>query len=311
MCRFLPAGDLNHCEWEHLEPQRIPVMNSREFVVEEFDLDATLGSGQAFRWWREGSSWTGVVGSHWVSLSQASHSGVLRVKTARACEDWQWLRTYLQLDCQLADVLNSFPKDDVLLEAVGRWRGLRLLRQDPWECLATFILSSTKQIVQIQQIVSLLCSRFGEVIAKTDQGMPVFAFPTAERLASVGEGALRDCKMGFRAPNLLGCAKAVSEGSLDLEAIRLGPLSQAREGLMRLPGVGPKIADCALLFAFGFAEAFPVDVWVARVLRDYYFEGRPVPLPVLRSFVVEHFGPHAGYAQQYLFHHIRMLAKNQ
>ncbi len=284
-------------------------MNSREFAVDDFNLDATLGSGQAFRWQREANAWRGVIGNHWVRLSHVSGTGVLRAETMSECEEWQWLRAYLQLDCRLADVLDSFPRDDVLLEAVGRWRGLRLLRQDPWECLATFILSSTKQIVQIQQVVSELCKRFGESIATDHDGTSIHAFPTAARLAEVGEKALRECKMGFRAPNLLACARRISDGSLDLEALRKRPLEEARAALMRLRGVGPKIADCALLFSFGFAEAFPVDVWVARVLRDYYFAGNLVPLPVLRSFVLEHFGPHAGYAQQYLFHHIRMLSK--
>lgn len=285
-------------------------MSSHEFVVEDFDLDATLGSGQAFRWQRVSGRWSGVVGGHWLRLTQDPETRVLRADIVPEVDDWRWLRTYLQLDCRLADVLDSFPKDAVLVEAVGKWRGLRLLRQDPWECLATFILSSTKQIVQIQQIVMLLCERFGEVIATDDDGSPVYAFPTAARLGSVGEAALRDCKMGFRAPNLLACARTISDGSLDLEAIRKRPLNEAREALMRLPGVGPKIADCALLFAFGFAEAFPVDVWIARVLTNYYFNGKPVALPVLRSFVLGHFGPHAGYAQQYLFHHIRMLSKS-
>ncbi len=281
----------------------------RVFELEDFDLDATMRSGQAFRWRQDGIQWTGVVGSRWVRLSREAGATVLRAESFPQCEDWGWLRHYLQFDCSLRDVIDRFPKDPVLLQAVNRWRGLRLLRQDPWECLATFILSSTKQIVQIQQIVAALCDRFGTPILTDPNGIVFRAFPTPTQVAEASEASLRECKMGFRAAHLLACARRVSNGSLDLESLRRRPLEEARAALMDLPGVGPKIADCVLLFALGFQEAFPIDVWVARVLKDHYFAGHPVTLPALRIFAREHFGPQAGYAQQYLFHHIRMLSK--
>src|SRR6185503_265913 len=121
--------------------------------------------------------------------------------------DWGWLGDYLQVDVALDAILLSFPDDAPMREAAIACRGLRLLRQDPWECLASFILSSTKQIVQIQQIIALLCERFGRAVIVPPGHPPAFAFPTAERLAACAEADLRGCKMGFRAPNLLTTTK--------------------------------------------------------------------------------------------------------
>jgi N-glycosylase/DNA lyase len=180
------------------------------------------------------------------------------------------------------------------------------LRQDPWECLASFILSSTKQIVQIRQIIAALCEQFGEPVGSPEGRAPQFAFPSARRIAGASEAELRACKMGFRAPYLLASARMVGAGEIDLSALaRLG-CNDARAELERLPGVGRKIADCVLLFAYGFQDAFPVDVWVMKALRQLYFPRRRVRLPRLHRFAASHFGPHAGYAQQYLFHYMRM-----
>jgi N-glycosylase/DNA lyase len=182
------------------------------------------------------------------------------------------------------------------------------LRQDPWECLASFLLSSTKQIPQIREGVRLLCERFGEAVEGPVDGGRVFAFPTAPALAGVSESLLRECRIGFRAKYLKGTAEVVAGGGLSLEDVGALPLEQARERLVALPGVGPKIADCVLLFAYGYPRAFPVDVWVMRALRELYFPGRRPPMARLKRFSETHFGPQAGYAQQYLFHHVRMLA---
>jgi N-glycosylase/DNA lyase len=260
--------------------------------VRDYDLAATLDSGQVFRWRQNGNSWEGIIGTHFVRLTQ-THDGI-RAET-------------------------------VAPVAVAACRGLRLLRQEPWECLASFILSSTKQIVQIRQIIALLCERFGEPLAPLvrNAGLrpgelvnetiapgrrPALqnrSFPSPHRLAALTETELRACKMGFRAPHLLNAARQIAAGKLDLEKIRGLPLAEARSELMKLRGVGGKIADCILLFAYGFDSAFPVDVWVERALRQLYFPQRRVSEKKLRHFAVTHFGPRAGYAQQYLFHYIR------
>ena len=280
---------------------------TKTFSVRDYDLAGTLMCGQAFRWRGGAPSWSGVIGNRWVRLHR--HEEGVTAETAAPVSDWNWLIDYLQMDLDFSRVLSSFPDDEPMRAAVAACRGLRLLRQDPWECLASFILSSTKQIVQIQQIIGLLCERYGErVIVLTEHDL-VFAFPTPERLARATEVELRACKMGFRAPYLRAAARAVADGRLDLGRLRELSGPEAREELMKLPGVGPKIADCVLLFAYGFHSAFPVDVWVMKALRELYFPRRRVNLARLQRFAAGHFGPHAGYAQQYLFHYIRTKGK--
>jgi N-glycosylase/DNA lyase len=273
------------------------------FAVENYDLAATLACGQAFRWRLVAEAWEGVVAGRWVRLREMP--GAIQAETAAEPGDWSWLRDYLQLDVDLPRVLAAFPTDAPMTAATEACRGLRLLRQDVWECLASFICSSNKQIVQIQQIIDLLCRRFGEPLAVPTGCAPAWSFPSAARLAENTEADLRACKMGFRAPYLLKTAQMVARGEIDLRGLPSLPLPEAREELLKLPGVGRKIADCVLLFGVGFPTAFPVDVWVMKALRELYFPKRHVKLKRLHHFSETHFGPFAGYAQQYLFHYVR------
>ena len=343
------------------QPQVTPLPIQRAlFPVRDYDLAATLSSGQAFRWNFQHGTWEGILTGRWVRLTADASS--ITAQTAAPTLDWNWLTDYLQLGLDLSAVLATFPDDEPMRAAVGSSRGLRLLRQEPWECLASFILSSTKQIVQIRQIVALLCERFGEPISTGDSlvvppnpsphpsgeragvrgveletfglltpalssfgggegekrrrladepvsvapaALPAFSFPAAAQLARVTEADLRACKMGFRAPYLLATARVVAAGKIDLERLRQLPVEVARLELMNLPGVGRKIADCVLLFAYGFQTAFPVDVWVMKALQQLYFPKRRASDKRLRHFAETHFGPNAGYAQQYLFHYMR------
>ena len=277
--------------------------NSAVFSVSHYNLAATLCSGQAFRWRSDGQGWSGVIGNQVVRLRGDEFSIV--AETTEPVADWRWLEHYLQLDLDIEQVLQTFPDDEPMRAAVSACRGLRLLRQHPWECLASFILSSTKQIVQIQQIVELLCERFGEPLPALPGSPPAHAFPTASRIARASEAELRACKMGFRAAYLRGTASRVAGGQFDLENLSALPVDMARDELMSLPGVGRKIADCVLLFAYGFPSAFPVDVWVMKALRQLYFPRRRVSIQRMHRFAATHFGPWAGYAQQYLFHYMR------
>jgi N-glycosylase/DNA lyase len=280
-----------------------------EFVADNYDLAATLTSGQAFRWdWLDGA-WEGVVAGRWVRLRQDTNR--ILAETAMPVADWDWLRHYLQLEIELGKIFATFPPDDPLQTSVRSCAGLRLLRQDPWECLASFICSSTKQIVQIRQIIALLCQRFGRPLPVPAGHEPVHSFPDFARLAEASESALRECKLGFRAPYLLGSARKLRDGGVDLAALHGMPLEEARAQLLQLPGVGLKIADCVLLFAYGFQRAFPVDVWIMRALRQLYFPKRRVKPARLRHFSQTHFGPHSGYAQQYLFHYMRTKGKGR
>ncbi len=280
------------------------------FPVRDYDLAATLGSGQAFRWRQVDHAWEGILSGHHFRLRQTPTD--ISAELLGACRTHpapDLLRQFLQLDADLPHILATFPDDEPMRAAVAACRGLRLLRQEPWECLVSFICSSTKQIVQIQQIIVLLCERFGEPIPVG--GDASFAFPTAARLAACSEAELRTCKMGFRAPYILTAAKAVTSGKLDLSRLHNLSTAEARSALMNLHGVGRKIADCVLLFAYGKQDAFPVDVWVRRALTELYFPRRRPSEKRLEHFANTHFGPNAGYAQQYLFHYVRTHSRSR
>jgi N-glycosylase/DNA lyase len=181
---------------------------------------------------------------------------------------------------------------------------MRIIRQPAWECIATFITSSMKQVAHIAQISHILRRRYGQKVAW--EGRELFAYPTPEALAQLEESDLRACALGYRAKNLLGSARMIARGEIDLAAIAQMDDTTARAELCRLPGVGEKVANCALLFGFERVRAFPIDVWIERVLREIYFpRKRRVTASRLRDFSASYFGAYGGYAQQYLFHHAR------
>lgn len=272
--------------------------------VSDFDLAGTLECGQAFRWHRVSDGWfEGVVGKEVWRLRQQKDV----LEWVGSPENVLGLQHYLALDCSLPQILATFPNDLLLHQAVKAHHGLRVIRQKPWECLASFMVSSSKQIVQIRQIVGLLAQRFGEPIDDTHH-----AFPTASAIARATHQQLWDCKLGFRVKNLLAAAHMIDGGKLDLDALWSMEYERALEELMKLPGVGEKIANCTLLFACGFNHAFPIDVWIERALRRIYFDGRKrVTARELRAFTRSHFGPYAGWAQQYLFCNERTQRRNR
>ena len=262
------------------------------------DLDATLTSGQSFSWRRTPDGhWRGWIdGRPCVVWSQGDS---LRAVGAGLSRDA--VSTYFGLNLPTREILASFPDDPWLQKAVAFAPGLRILRQEPWETLCNFICSSLKQIVQIEQINHELRRTFGDEI-----GEGLHSFPDAARLALATEAKLRACKLGFRAKHLYVAARQIASSEVSLDKIGAMPTVEAREQLMRIRGVGEKVANCILLFAYGRAEVFPIDVWVDRVLRRLYFNNsQRIKHERLRSFADSHFGPHRGYAQQFLFHWIR------
>jgi N-glycosylase/DNA lyase len=213
-------------------------------------------------------------------------------------------RRYFALDHPLTEIYASFPGDPAMSAALEFCRGMRIVRQPLWECVATFITSSMKQVAHIAQISHTLRRRFGKRVEY--QGRELFAYPSPEALASLEEADLRACALGYRAALLLGAARKIAAGEVDLQAIATMDDDAAREELCRLPGVGVKVANCALLFAFERLRAFPIDVWIERVLRETYFQNkRRITARRLRDFSASYFGDFGGYAQQYLFHHAR------
>jgi N-glycosylase/DNA lyase len=276
----------------------------------DFDLDQTLDSGQVFHWEKIGDGFVGTIGDLTVYVRQ--NKEFLKVRFGEPPKPAREPRAlpgivahYFALDHPLEEICDSFPKDPLMNAARDFCCGLRIIRQPKWECLATFICSSMKQVAHIQQISLALRRRFGEQRTIDDHLVHTFASP--QRLAQASEKELRDCKLGYRAKNLRATARLVSSGQADLEAWSALSDAELRKQLCALPGVGPKIANCVMLFAYERVRAFPIDVWIERVLRQHYFSGRSkMTAQRLRQFSETYFGEYGGYAQQYLFHQARM-----
>jgi N-glycosylase/DNA lyase len=299
-------------------------MKPVEISAPAFDLAKTLDSGQVFHWEKVGDGFAGTIGERAIYIEQ--RGDVLQVRVGEgeldclkpsSCGGAKGaarvvggsVAHYFALDHPLAEICASFPNDRIMIAARNFCRGLRIIRQPKWECLATFICSSMKQVAHIRQISKALRERFG--VARKIDNYVVHTFPSAARLARSSERELRKCALGYRAKNLLATARLVSSGVIDLEASSALSDVDLRKKLCRLPGVGAKIANCVMLFAYERLRAFPIDVWIERVLREKYFpRTKKVTAQRLREFCETYFGEHGGYAQQYLFHHARIASRN-
>ena len=269
----------------------------------------TLDSGQVFHWEKAGAGFVGAIGDLAVYLEQQKDTlkvsgSALKLDGFKPSSFQSVVSHYFALDHQLAEICASFPDDPAMNAAKQFCLGLRIIRQPKWECLATFICSSMKQVAHIRQISRNLRERFGE-IRKIDSYV-VHIFPSAERIAATSAGELRKCALGYRAKNLLATARLVASGDVDLGKLAALSDIDLRVRLCELPGVGAKVANCVMLFAYERLGAFPIDVWIERVLRERYFP-RALKLNArrLEAFTQQYFGGHGGYAQQYLFHHAR------
>lgn len=269
------------------------------------NLAMTLESGQVFHWQAQGAGFTGVIGRCGVYVEQRN-DGLFC-----ACDKADIVSHYFALDVDLEAIRATFPEDPVLREATCYCDGVRILRQPVWECLATFMTTIQKQVSHIRAISRALRSRYGDSVDGGFDGL--FAYPAPAELAQAGEEALRACGLGYRAKFLARTAEIVASGGIDLEELKERGDSEVRAALCSLPGVGIKVANCVLLFAYGRLSSFPIDVWIERILRGIYLKKsrRKVTPQVMADFAARHFGTYGGYAQQYLFHHARCTWRNQ
>ena len=282
-----------------------------KIAAPDFDLEKTLNSGQVFHWEQMGGGFVGLIGDEPFYVEQRGEKLHMNVASASSrCGEEHGqdahatISNYFALDHPLQEICRSFPNDPAMNAARDYCRGLRIIRQPKWECLATFICSSMKQVAHIRQISRKLRQRFGE--RRQIDGRILYPFPAAHVLAESSEKDLRECALGYRAKNLLATARMVASGEADLKRWSDLPDPELREKLCTLPGVGAKVANCVMLFAYERVHAFPIDVWIERVLREQYFARKRKPTAAkLRKFSDSYFGEHGGYAQQYLFHHAR------
>lgn len=270
----------------------------KEWPAPDFDLRLTLASGQVFHWREENGVFHGTIGDQATAVSQCGNA--LQIHGG----DPSRVAHYFALDHPMTEIEASLPRDEAMQRALAACRGVRIIRQPIWECLATFITSSMKQVAHIRQMSLALRERFGEV--RTVGGRAYALYPSAGRLALASESELRECGLGYRAKNLRLTAARVADGGWLQE---LGELDdrELRTALCAFPGVGAKVANCVMLFAYERLGAFPVDVWIERVLRAHYLpRRRKLTAGKIQAFADAHFGPYGGYAQQYLFHAARL-----
>jgi N-glycosylase/DNA lyase len=283
---------------------------------ELLNLDFTLSCGQVFRWDKHGEWWYGVVRDRVVKMRQVGDE--LRFENV----DAGFVRDYFRLEDDLPRILFEINKDVHIKRALDTFRGLRVLRQDPWECLISYICATYKNVPGIRHMLMNLSKRFGEKTAF--DGKDLYAFPEPERLARATKEDLAKCGLGYRAKYVAETAKAVCGEDVDFERLKHLAYEEAKEELVNLPGVGLKVADCVLLFSLEKLEAFPVDVRINRAIQTYYANHFPEEFmkriaskksltdsdyEKFNLFGRSYFGKFAGYAQEYLYHYERTKCK--
>ena len=268
-------------------------ISSENFIVipdvRDLDLEQTLDCGQSFRWEKQNDgSFSGVAFGKYVNISLDGTDMI--IKNA-APEDEKIWREYFDLELDYGKIRGDISRLHPVLEEAARYApGIRILRQEPYEALCTFIISQNNNIKRIKGIVARLCVSFGDEI---DEG--VYTFPTAERLAELTPDDLAPLRAGFRNRYIIDSAKKVASHEVDLELCKTADYDTARAELMKITGVGVKVADCTLLFGMHRVEAFPVDVWMKRAMEKLF-----------PGMTANDFGEYAGIAQQYIFHYSRM-----
>ena len=273
-------------------------------IEQPFNLTHTLECGQAFRWRREGDWYYGVIYGNILKIRQTLLGVEFESYPQTEEEIVNRLIYYLRLDDDLPDIYAKIGKDERMRRAITQFYGLRLLRQEPWECLASFICSISSNIPRISECIESLCRRMGDPLEM--DGHVRYSFPTPERVMELGETGLRLIGWGFRAPYLAGTAERIGRGVYDLDGLRELTYDDAKKDLMSLHGVGDKVADCVLLFSLEKLDSFPIDRWVRRAVEEWYSVGHNPSYDAIRAWALDYFGGHAGYAQQYLFHRRRL-----
>lgn len=258
--------------------------------TECLDIDLSAFCGQAFRWKKTQEGFIKGTVRGKTAIIEKTEDGYIFHGTDEEEFKTIWL-DYFDLDTDYAEICEKISLDKSIKNAVEMYYGIRILRQEPWEALCSFIISQNNNIPRISGIIDKLCNFFGEENEKGE-----FSFPSYEKISSLTLEDLAPLKAGFRNKYILDAAQKLKNKEIDLKKIYDMPIEQAREELMKIKGVGPKVAECTLLYGFSKKEAFPVDVWVKRIISELYPQGLP-----------ECIKGNEGIAQQYLFHWRRNL----
>lgn len=261
-----------------------------------------------------GSSWYGIHGKHVIKISPGDGGQeLLSFPDLPSCE-----RLIFRLDDDIGRIISEISRDQLMSILVKKYAGLRLMRQDPEQCIFSFACASNTNIPMIRMMLRNLARKFGDRVIV--DGREFFTFPTAKKIHRATAAEVATCGLGYRVKTLKAIARSIVNGNLDLGALRKAQYDDAKRELLKVYGIGNKIADCVMLFSLEKLGTFPIDVWIARSLAKHYkflsdskFTGKPSPrqYDVLSDVMRRYFGDYAGYAQQYLYYHMRQQARRK
>lgn len=266
-------------------------------IQQPIDVESSINSGQVFLWRKDKEFWYGVNGQ---DILQVDKNGNIKsLKNHKA--------DFFRNKDSFGEIIKSISKDQTVKIAVKKYPGLRIIRQDPFQCLISFIVSSNSNIQKIKTNLEKISQKFGEKIEYKNQQF--FLFPDAETLAKASIDEIKNCGVGYRAKFIKDASKIISSGKITFEDLRSSSYDVAKKKIRIIPGIGNKVADCILLFSLDKLESFPLDRWMIRILEKYYSEKFQMntktitekQYDIIHEKIVDHFGPYAGYAQQFLF----------
>jgi N-glycosylase/DNA lyase len=285
-----------------------------------------------FLWEKFDNSWYGIYGNHILKFStttgnngDSSNNNSNNVEFFSFPEFKEWEKQVFRLDDDIEKIIAGFSNDVVVSEAIRRYPGLRLMRQEPHQCMFSFVCASNTNILMIRRMLKNLSRKFG--VKVIIDGKEFFTFPTADSLNKANINELLSCGIGYRAKAIKAVAEGIASGKLDIKELTHASYNDAKEQLLKIYGIGNKIADCILLFSLEKLESFPIDVWIARALSSYYDwvfienknrqkkEKKKIDdkitfgqYNILSEAIRNYFGKYSGYAQQYLFYYMRQNA---
>lgn len=281
----------------HIHPKWMKEFRYKMDEFSEINLEYSINSGQVFLWEKIDNTWYGINGLDVVSITDSNQ---LRTFSKNPTD-------LFRKDDNFRKIIQNISRDKIVKSAVMQFSGLRLLRQDPFQCYISFIASSNSNIQKIRFVLQNLCKKFGTKIRFEEREF--FLFPEPDILAKAEKNDLLKCGLGYRTKAVKEAASAVISGKIDFDYLKKANYQLAKESLVKIFGVGNKIADCIMLFSLDKLDAFPLDRWMIRVLQKYYSNKFPITNKTitektyenLHNEIVEHFGPYAGYSQQFLF----------
>ncbi|AIF83630.1 3-methyladenine DNA glycosylase/8-oxoguanine DNA glycosylase [Candidatus Nitrososphaera evergladensis SR1] len=280
-------------------------------LLAHFDPETSVNSGQVFLWEKSGQAWYGIHADRVVKFYR--QDGALVFESFP--EERQIERSMFRLDDDTDSIFAEIAKDPIVKKLIASYPGLRLMRQDPAQCTISFVCASNTNIPMIRRMLGTLAKKYGQRIVA--DGKEFHTFPSVQALHKASEGELRACGLGYRAKAIKAAVGAMADGSLDIEYLKKAGYDEARAELLKVYGIGPKIADCILLFSLEKLDAFPIDVWIARALASHYgwLAGKKMSEKLTGHQYIEaskaartYFGKYAGYAQQFLYYHMRQDA---